>query len=218
MPELACEIATRIAATRPTGFTSTHVIISWAGKSATAGIRRAGICGCSNIDWAATRKFPTVPGAAPATTRRMNTSSSKDASCDFRNELEHHAYPTVAVWVEKHNRYAIWEAALADRVIKEPIPPTIGGVQRFKRRLKKIAWRLPLRPLARFLYAYVVRLGFLDGKPGLYFCGLLAFYDFLAMANRYEMKIAVGHTTEDADTGPKASPPKANPQLAGSRV
>ncbi len=99
----------------------------------------------------------------------------------------HHAYPTVAVWVEKHNRYAIWEAALADRVINEPIPKTIGGVQRFKRRLKKIAWRLPMRPLIRFLYAYVLRLGFLDGKPGLYFCGLLAFYDFLAMANRYEM-------------------------------
>ena len=106
------------------------------------------------------------------------------------HELEHHAYPTVAVWVEKHNRYAIWEAALADRVINEPIPKTIGGVQRFKRRLKKIAWRLPLRPLVRFVYAYVLRLGFLDGKPGLYFCSLLAFYDFLALANRYEMRIA----------------------------
>jgi hypothetical protein len=96
----------------------------------------------------------------------------------------------VAIWVEKHNRYAIWEAALAERVIREPIPSGIGSVQRYKRRLKKIAWRLPLRPLVRFLYAYVVRLGFLDGKPGLYFCGLLAFYDFLAMANRYERSIA----------------------------
>ena len=80
----------------------------------------------------------------------MNTSSSKGVSLRLANELEHHAYPTVAIWVEKHNRYAIWEAALADRVIKEPIPTTIGSVQRFKRRLKKIAWRLPLRPLVRF--------------------------------------------------------------------
>ena len=75
-------------------------------------------------------------------------------------------------------------------------PTAIGSVQRFKRRLKKIAWRLPLRPLVRFLYAYVVRLGFLDGKPGLYFCGLLAFYDFLAMANRYERR------TADVDANP----------------
>ena len=45
-------------------------------------------------------------------------------------------------------------------------------------------------PLFRFVYAYFLRLGFLDGKPGFIFCGLLAFYDFLASANRYEQQIA----------------------------
>ena len=122
----------------------------------------------------------------------------------LEHELEHHAYPTIAVWVEKHNRYAIWEAALAERLITEPIPKTIGGVQRFKRRLKKIAWRLPMRPLVRFLYAYFLRLGFLDGKPGLYFCGLLAFYDFLALANRYEMRLTEGNARRGP---PLLSPP-----------
>jgi glycosyltransferase involved in cell wall biosynthesis len=107
----------------------------------------------------------------------------------LRSVLEHHAYPTVAVWVEKHSRYAIWEAALYQRFLTEPIPTTIGRSKRLKRRLKKIVLRLPLRPLIRFLYAYFVRLGFLDRKPGLYFCGLLAFYDFLAAANRYEQQI-----------------------------
>ena len=108
----------------------------------------------------------------------------------LRNELEHHAYPTVAVWVEKHNRYAIWEAAQYERLRDEPIPATIGGVQRFRRRLKKIALRMPMRPAIRFLYAYVLRLGFLDARPGLIFCGLLAFYDLLASANRYEQQLA----------------------------
>ena len=46
-----------------------------------------------------------------------------------------------------------------------------------------------MRPLVRFLYAYVFRLGFLDGKPGLVFCTLLAFYDFLAWANVYEQRL-----------------------------
>ena len=55
------------------------------------------------------------------------------------NELEHHAYPTVAAWVEKHNRYAIWEAAQYERFRNEPIPATIGRGKRFKRRLKKLA-------------------------------------------------------------------------------
>ena len=92
----------------------------------------------------------------------------------------------------------------------EPIPTTIGSVQRFKRRLKKIAWRLPLRPLVRFLYAYVLRLGFLDGKPGLFFCGLLAFYDFLAMANRYEQRINEGRLNSTRSAGTAASPDRPN--------
>ena len=53
-----------------------------------------------------------------------------------------------------------------ERFLSEPIPATIGRGKRFKRRLKKIYLRLPMRPLVRFVYAYVLRLGFLDGKPG----------------------------------------------------
>ena len=49
--------------------------------------------------------------------------------------------------------------------------------KRFKRLLKKVYLRLPMRPAIRFVYAYVVRLGFLDGVPGLVFCTLLAFYE-----------------------------------------
>ena len=37
----------------------------------------------------------------------------------LNHELEHRAYPTIAVWVEKHSRYAIWEAANAERFLDE---------------------------------------------------------------------------------------------------
>ena len=73
-----------------------------------------------------------------------------------------------------------------------------------------------MRPLVRFLYAYVVRLGFLDGKPGLYFCGLLAFYDFLAMANRYEMRITEAPEPSPPTNGLSRSPAQPKPQLAAS--
>lgn len=105
-------------------------------------------------------------------------------------ELEHHAYPTIAIWVEKHNRYAVWEAAMYERFLNEPVPTTIGRGKQIKRWLKKIYLRLPMRPLVRFIYSYVFRLGFLDGRPGLVFCTLLAFYDFLACANVYEQHVA----------------------------
>jgi glycosyltransferase involved in cell wall biosynthesis len=105
------------------------------------------------------------------------------------HELDHHAYPTIAAWVEKHNRYAVWEAAMYDRFANEPVPASIGHGKRIKRWLKKVYLRLPMRPLVRFIYAYVFRLGFLDGKPGFVFCTLLAFYDFLAWANLYEQRL-----------------------------
>ena len=108
------------------------------------------------------------------------------------HELDHHAYPTIATWVEKHNRYAVWEAAMYDRFLSEPIPASIGTGKRFKRRLKQIYLRLPMRPLVRFVYSYILRLGFLDGKPGLVFCTLLSFYDFLAWANVYERRVRRG--------------------------
>jgi len=118
------------------------------------------------------------------------------------HELDHHAYPTIAAWVEKHNRYAVWEAAMYERFLNEPIPATIGRGKRFKRQLKKLYLRLPLRPLVRFLYAYIFRLGFLDAKPGLVFCTLLSFYDFLAWANVYEQKVARedGRTTQASES------------------
>lgn len=119
----------------------------------------------------------------------------------LQHELDHFAYPSIAVWVEKHNRYAVWEAAMLGRFLHEPVPAGIGRGKRFKRRLKKIYLRMPMRPLIRFLYHYVARLGFLDARPGLVFCSLLAFYDFLAGANAYEMDLARKGTEMGEDEG-----------------
>ena len=83
--------------------------------------------------------------------------------------------------------------------IREPVPRSIGGGKRLKRMMKKVYLRLPLRPVVRFVYAYVVRGGFLDGRPGLIFCLLLAYYDFLCNAKRYERSLAVLARVKDRD-------------------
>jgi len=110
----------------------------------------------------------------------------------LEHELDHHAYPTISVWLEKHNRYAAWEAEMYERFLRAPVARSIGGGKRLKRLLKKLYLRLPMRPVLRFLYAYVLRLGFLDGMPGLAFCSLLAFYDFLCWVKLYERRLAAG--------------------------
>ncbi|MFO0910170.1 MAG: hypothetical protein U0794_17805 [Isosphaeraceae bacterium] len=141
-------------------------------------------------------KMPVSPGTRTGDNEAHEHVELKGRVARLVHELDHHAYPSIAVWVEKHNRYAIWEAAMFDRFLHEPVPTTIGPGKRFKRYLKKLYLRLPMRPVIRFLYAYVVRLGFLDGRPGLVFCTLLAFYDFLAWANVYENRVKALATPE----------------------
>lgn len=112
----------------------------------------------------------------------------------LKHELDHFAYPDITTWVAKHDRYATWEAEQHEHFLRAPIPAGIGRGKRWKRRLKKVYLRLPCRPVVRFLYAYILRGGFRDGRPGLIFCGLLAFYDFLCWAKFQENRLTAGAT------------------------
>lgn len=106
--------------------------------------------------------------------------------------MDHYAFPTIDVWVEKHNRYSNWEARLLvsgdglTAAAKSAIDP---GLLR-KRKLKRFSAHLPLRPALRFLYHYVVRAGFLDGYRGYVFCRLMGFYEFLSVAKANELRRA----------------------------
>jgi glycosyltransferase involved in cell wall biosynthesis len=134
-------------------------------------------------------RMPVSPGVRTGDNEAHEHVELEGRAARLVHELDHHAYPTIRVWVEKHNRYAVWEAEQFERFLREPIPESIGPGKRFKRRLKKVYLRLPFRPLVRFLYAYVFRRGFLDGRAGFVFCMLLAFYEFLAGANLYEKRL-----------------------------
>jgi glycosyltransferase involved in cell wall biosynthesis len=86
-------------------------------------------------------------------------------------------------WFEKHNTYSDLEAVEALRVIRERRAPWRGlfsrsGVER-RRALKDLSFRMPFRPTLRFLYAYLLRGGFLDGGPGLTYCRMLSVYEYM---------------------------------------
>jgi glycosyltransferase involved in cell wall biosynthesis len=107
----------------------------------------------------------------------------------LKHDMLHYAFPTIATFVEKHNRYSNWEAAVQLRRSRGEAS-AIGGEISRSRRLKDLSRRLPFRPMFRFLYAYVLKRGFLDGRPGYIFCRLLAIYEFLSVAKLEEMKRA----------------------------
>ena len=107
-------------------------------------------------------------------------------------EMEHYAFPDIATWVEKHNRYSNWEARLQVEAQSRPASGDAGmdaGLAR-KRRLRRLAWSLPGRPTLRFLYHYVWRAGFLDGYRGFVFCRLMAWYEFMCATKARELRRA----------------------------
>jgi len=120
------------------------------------------------------------------------------ATTRFSGELIDDNLNSLTWWTEKHNRYASREAV--DLLNLEygfmphdSVASLLGGSQAgFKRWLKERVYaRLPggFRALAYFLYRYVVRLGFLDGRAGFAFHFLQGFwYRYLVDAKVAEVK------------------------------
>jgi glycosyltransferase involved in cell wall biosynthesis len=107
----------------------------------------------------------------------------------LRCEMDHYAFPSVEVFIEKHNRYSNWEARVAaDRHLRASAGQLASGTVGRRRRLKLLSQRLPFRPLLRFFYIYVWQKGFLDGREGYYFARLHAIYEFLSVAKTFELK------------------------------
>ena len=110
-------------------------------------------------------------------------------SGQLRHEMEHYAFPTIAIWVEKHNRYSNWEARLTESTAgaAEASQAAITPALARKRHLKQLASRLPFRPTLRFVYHYLLRGGFLDGYRGYVFCRLMGFYEFMSVTKTAEL-------------------------------
>jgi glycosyltransferase involved in cell wall biosynthesis len=107
----------------------------------------------------------------------------------LRCEMDHYAFPSVEVFVEKHNRYSNWEARVAlDRSSRATSDRLQMGAVGWRRRMKLLSQHLPCRGFLRFLYVYILQRGFLDGREGYYFARLHGFYEFLSAAKTYELK------------------------------
>lgn len=73
----------------------------------------------------------------------------------LRHHMLHYAYPTLAIYLEHMNRYS------------NEIAQLLYQRGRTSRSFPALVWNAILNPAATFLYNYVFRLGFLDGREGL---------------------------------------------------
>ena len=109
------------------------------------------------------------------------------------HRLLHHNVDSLDRYIHKHNQYSNWEARVsAERETNgDQVEPALFGTQAQRRRwLRKRFFGLPGSPILFFLYKYFLRLGFLDGVPGLIYCAFQGIQFFHIKAKLYELKHA----------------------------
>ena len=105
----------------------------------------------------------------------------------LKTELEHYAFPSVESFIEKHNRYSNWESQLERELDKRTMgSPLQDRRVNFRRQLKRLSKKLPMRPLLRFWYIFFIQRGFLDGLEGYYFAQLHACYEWMSVIKTFE--------------------------------
>jgi glycosyltransferase involved in cell wall biosynthesis len=86
----------------------------------------------------------------------------------LRSRLEHHDRDPLYDYFARHNRYSDWEAAMRRNA---------AGAGPAGRSAKGRIWsRVPFKPLAFFLYAFVAKAGFRDGSAGFHYALANSFY------------------------------------------
>ena len=109
----------------------------------------------------------------------------------LRNYFEHYNFSKgITEWFDKHNKYSLFEAMEGMKLREKPVG--LGALfsrDRFERRraLKELSFRMPLRPLVKFLWMYVLKLGFLDGRAGYTYCKLQAMYEYMIVVKMREL-------------------------------
>lgn len=114
----------------------------------------------------------------------------------MKHPLIHDDFKGLQAYIDRHNRYSSWEAAIRLRELglgtkqnDEQIKPSLfGDVQQRRRFLKKIAIRFPFEHLLWFFYHYFIRFGFLEGIPGLIASRIRCSYISDVRAKMYELK------------------------------
>lgn len=106
--------------------------------------------------------------------------------------LVHHNVESLSRYIRKHDEYSNWEAKVwqGGMTSVEQLPPELFGTQAQRRRwIRSKLFACPGTPFLFFLYRYFLRLGCLDGIPGLIYCALQGIQFFHIKAKIYELKL-----------------------------
>lgn len=104
---------------------------------------------------------------------------------ELKGHLLHYTAPELSTYVQKMHLYA-----------------DLTALKKFERGRRAGISDLCVRPLYKFCYSYLVRLGFRDGIPGLILAGVSAYYVFIQYARLWEL----GHETSNTSAALNGDP------------
>lgn len=117
---------------------------------------------------------------------------SKHKIGKLHHSLLHHNVESLSHYIQKHDKYSNWEARVwleGDANTRDLVPALFGSQAQRRRWLRQKFFSLPGSPVLFFLYKYIFCLGFLDGIPGLIYCGFQGVQFFHIKAKIYELKM-----------------------------
>lgn len=128
--------------------------------------------------------------------RLINTTTLVDGPVGVVNGyLDHFPFSKgMGHWLDRHNSYSRFEAQqiVANRVLGGTfnLRKAFFAADFHERRShqKELFYRLPLRPLVKFLILYVGKRGFLDGRAGLTYAILQSIYEYFIVLKVRELE------------------------------
>jgi glycosyltransferase involved in cell wall biosynthesis len=101
----------------------------------------------------------------------------------------------IANWLDRHNAYSTLEARqiMTNRrehaafSLRKALAAPDPDERRFHQ--KELFYRMPLRAVIKFVFLYVIKGGFLDGRAGLTYALLRAFYEYMIVLKVREMEM-----------------------------
>lgn len=112
---------------------------------------------------------------------------------DLQGTFDHYPFSKgVDHWIAKHNGYSRMEAELivAKGVHQPEWRKALFDADFNERRLhqKAFFYRMPARPLLKFLYMVVIRRAFMDGWPGIRYAVLQSIYEYFIVLKVQEQR------------------------------
>jgi len=114
---------------------------------------------------------------------------------DLDAPFDHYPFSKgVRHWLDKHNLYSTMEAQHIVRTrhagspfsLRQALSARDFNVRRFHQ--KELFYRLPARPLLKWLYMVLGRRAFLDGRAGLTYAALQAIYEYMIVVKTRELE------------------------------